>query len=232
MDALIALSSIIYIFWPLLIFIGIRELFVQQRGFLERIRYAFLKIFIFWLVWAILLGLLYRQGRKPILLLPEHLDHLMFFLLGGSAGIVTLGWGLSRWWKRHIRLSDYQTLEDLREMPADTFEALVAALFRAYGYDADIVGGSSDHGVDVLVTVDDDEKWVVQCKRYSGSVGEPVVRDLFGTMSHEGAQRAYLITTGVFTRQARDWAKGKPIVLYDGEALVKLIRRTNKRLKQ
>ena len=88
------------------------------------------------------------------------------------------------------------------------------------------MGGNGDHGVDVLVQTDEGEKWVVQCKRYSGSVGEPVVRDLYGTLLHEEAQRAYLITTGGLTRQAVDWAAGKPIVLYDGEGLVRLIRRT------
>jgi restriction system protein len=55
-------------------------------------------------------------------------------------------------------------------------------------------------------------------------VGEPVVRDLYGTLLHEEAQGAYLITTGTFTKKAQDWAAGKPIVLYDGEALLGLIR--------
>jgi restriction system protein len=57
-------------------------------------------------------------------------------------------------------------------------------------------------------------------------VGEPVVRDLYGTLLHTEAQRAYLFTTGSITRQAFEWAEGKPIVLYDGESLVRLIRTT------
>jgi restriction endonuclease Mrr len=48
-------------------------------------------------------------------------------------------------------------------------------------------------------------------------------------MLHEGAQRAYLITTGGITKQAVEWAEGKPIILYDGEGLVKLIRRAKKK---
>jgi restriction system protein len=58
------------------------------------------------------------------------------------------------------------------------------------------------------------------------------VRDLFGTLGHEVAQKAYLITTGSFTSQAKAWAEGKPIVLFDGEALVKLIQRTQLRKSQ
>jgi len=118
----------------------------------------------------------------------------------------------------------------LLTLTPDQFEKLIKDLFEAYGYQADLSGGNADHGVDVIVSGDEDDKWVVQCKRYSGSVGEPIVRDLYGTMLHEEAQRAYLITTGTFTAQAKEWALGKPIVLYDGESLIKLIRRTQKRI--
>jgi restriction system protein len=128
--------------------------------------------------------------------------------------------------KNRVRLQDARTLEDLLEMSPDAFEALIAKLFEAYGHQTEVQGGNGDHGVDVVVMTCEGEKWVVQCKRYSGSVGEPVVRDLYGTMLHEEAQRAYLITTGSFTRQATEWVQEKPIVLYDGEGLVKLIRRT------
>jgi restriction system protein len=82
--------------------------------------------------------------------------------------------------------------------------------------------------VDIVIHNGEGEKWIVQCKRYKGSVGEPIIRDLFGTMLHERARRAYLMTTGPITQQARDWARGKPIILYDGESLVKLIRRTQR----
>ena len=106
------------------------------------------------------------------------------------------------------------------------FEKLVANLFKANGHQAQVLGGSADHGVDVVVLSNENEKWIIQCKRYNGSVGEPVVRDLYGAMGHEGAQRAYLVTTGSFTTQAKEWAVGKPIVLYDGLTLVRLIKST------
>ncbi len=37
-----------------------------------------------------------------------------------------------------------------------------------------------------------------------------------------GAQRAYLVTTGRLTQAASDWAKGKPIVVWDVEKVVQL----------
>ena len=48
-------------------------------------------------------------------------------------------------------------------------------------------------------------------------VGEPVVRDFYGTTLHEKADRGILVTTGTFRNAAREWAKGKPLALEDGE---------------
>ncbi len=65
---------------------------------------------------------------------------------------------------------------------------------------------------------------VVQCKRFTGrrTVGEPQLRDLFGAMHAERAARAMVMTAGYFTAEARDWAKGKPIELWDIDRIVEL----------
>lgn len=227
-EAFIALFSILYTVWPLIFLFGIRALFTREKPFLTRFRIAIINIFIGWLVWAFFLGYLRWHGQTPYLIFSPLLDTWLFFGTGFLTGGFTLWWLISRWRKKRIRWEDAQNLEGLLAMEPDAFEALVAALFKAYRHETMVAGGNGDHGVDVIVKTDEGEKWVVQCKRYSGSVGEPVVRDLYGTMLHEEAQRAYLITTGSFTRQATEWAVGKPIVLYNGEGLVKLIRRTQK----
>lgn len=71
------------------------------------------------------------------------------------------------------------------------------------------------------------QKWVVQCKRYRGVVGEPILRDLLGAMLHERAQRAYLMTTGRISKNGREWVKGKPIIIYAGQGLVRLLNRVD-----
>ena len=58
-----------------------------------------------------------------------------------------------------------------------------------------------------------------------GTVGEPIVRDLYGTLVHENADYGWLVTTGGISRRAREWANGKPIELWDGQKLVELARR-------
>ena len=227
-----AVFSILYSFWPLMLLFGIRSLFRKDLSIPLRLLTGIRTIFFAWLGWSLILLLIYIDGRRPILFIDASLNYSLFFLVGIITGGISLTWLLTNWKHQRLSIADAQKLEDLFELTPEDFEAFIADLFQAYGYDAQVVGGNADHGVDVIVLTDQGEKWVIQCKKYAGSVGEPVVRDLFGTMGHEDAQRAYLITTGSFTQQAIDWAAGKPIVLYDGEALVKLLRRTQGRMSR
>ena len=229
MEAIVAICSILYLAWPLILFFGIREISSRKLTFWEKIIRGMTQVFIGWIVWSFFLAFIYWQGSDPILLFPKPVDHLLFALLGLISGGVSLSGLMYRWRKGRIQLADGRTREALLALSPEDFERLVAELFESYGHQAEVAGGTSDHGVDIIVQSIQGEKWVVQCKRYAGSVGEPVVRDLFGTLQHEEAQRAYLITTGSFTAQAQEWAEGKPIVLYDGEKLTTLIRRTVKR---
>ena len=100
----------------------------------------------------------------------------------------------------------------------------MAARFRELGYRVKTTGMGGDHGADLLAEKPG-ELAIVQCKRYrSGSVGEPVLRDLFGAMHDFGAQHAYLVTTGELTGAARAWAKGKPITIWESDHLARLAR--------
>lgn len=114
------------------------------------------------------------------------------------------------------------TLDDLQAMSPGDFEAWVQQLFRSRGYFANNTPDGADHGVDLWVVSPQGERAIVQCKRYRGVVGEPVVRDLYGVMQHESAPRGYLITTGSISAAARRWAQGKPIDLIDGPRLAML----------
>jgi len=231
MQALIAICSILYLCWPLIILFGIRSFFDKGLALWQRLSKGMTKIFLAWIVWVLFLLFIYSQDSTPVLLFPEALNYLLFGALGIFSGVVSLTTLVLNWRKSRIKLADARTLESLLTLSPEAFEQLAAELFTAYGHLAEVAGGNSDHGVDVIVQSAGGEKWVVQCKRYAGSVGEPVVRDLYGVLQHEGAQRAYLVTTGSFTSQAQAWAEGKPIVLYDGEQLINLIRRTVNRKK-
>jgi restriction system protein len=115
-------------------------------------------------------------------------------------------------------------LEELQTMTPSEFEECVAQrIFERQGYHVVNVRDTKDGGVDILVTDEHGRQAIVQCKRYRANVGEPILRDLYGTMIHAGAVHAYLITTAGFSSSACRWAEGKPMTLVDGPRLVTLV---------
>jgi HJR/Mrr/RecB family endonuclease len=101
------------------------------------------------------------QERQPILLISRQLNPLLFAIIGILTGVITLIWQVKRWRAQRIRLSDARTLEELMALSPKEFEKLIATLFKAYGHQAQVLGGSADHGVDILVLSNENEKWVV-----------------------------------------------------------------------
>lgn len=115
-------------------------------------------------------------------------------------------------------------LEQLQRLDPVEFEQFCGYLYERQGYKAHMTATSGDEGVDLLLTTGKRKK-VVQCKRYQGSVGQPTVRDMYGTMLHTKSVAAAVVTTGRFTRAAEDWAANKPIDLVDGHELMSWVNR-------
>jgi restriction system protein len=108
------------------------------------------------------------------------------------------------------------------------FEDLVAALFQAMGMKVMTTARSGDGGVDVQA-MDPDPirggKLVIQVKRYQHTVPPAPVRDLYGTMLHEGATKGIFVTTAEFGPSAQEFATGKPLALIGGRQLADLLAR-------
>jgi restriction system protein len=69
------------------------------------------------------------------------------------------------------------------------------------------------------------ETHLVQCKQWKAfKVGVEVVRELFGVMAAKGAVSGYVVTSGVFTSEARAFADGRNIELIDGTKLTRMIQ--------
>jgi len=123
------------------------------------------------------------------------------------------------------RLGAASRLPQIMALEPDEFEVWVGILFRLMGYAVYNTEDVADHGIDLVVVSEKVKRGLVQCKRYRGVVGEPVVRDLYGTLIHENAERGWLVTTGAISRQARAWSAGKQIDLWDGKMLEALARK-------
>jgi hypothetical protein len=76
-------------------------------------------------------------------------------------------------------------------LPSD-FEIQVASNLRQRGYEVLRTGRSRDGGVDIRVREPGGARIIVQCKAYQVPVGPAAVRELYGTLMHEGAQEGWL----------------------------------------
>jgi restriction system protein len=104
------------------------------------------------------------------------------------------------------------------------FELLVAEAFRRKGFTVRDQGGQGpDGGIDIVL-LKGNERFLVQCKQWRAlKVGVTVVRELYGVMSAEGATGGIVVTSGSFTEDAKEFAKGRNIKLIDGPVLQQLL---------
>lgn len=131
--------------------------------------------------------------------------------------------GLSR------RLRAQHSLEDLRSLSWQQFEQVVGEAFRQRGYAVLETGlGGADGGVDLVLTDGEGRQFLVQCKQYRASqVGVTVVREILGVVAARGAAGGRVVTTGHFTKDAVEFARGQAIELIDGAQLEAMVRAIN-----
>jgi len=132
-----------------------------------------------------------------------------------------------RFVEQHDILTNLESRPNLMDLTPTEFEELVANLFQKNGIEAKLTRSHRDGGVDV-VGFDSREilggKVVIQAKRYRHTVGVSAVRDLFGTMQHEGANKGILVSTAGYGPDAYDFAQNKPMQLIDGAELLYLLQ--------
>lgn len=162
----------------------------------------------------------------------EPLNTILFACSGLILLIGTLIWRRIKNKNFQMKANSLRQIEDFLKLSPREFEDMIVELYTRAGHKAKRTGATGDHGVDVVVEAKNGEKWVVQCKRWKGSVGEPIVRDLYGVVQHEKADKGIIFTTGYFTASAQEWTKGKPITLYGGNKLVEIWSRAKARQDQ
>jgi len=114
---------------------------------------------------------------------------------------------------------------DVSSLSWQEFERLVAQGFRQRGFQVTERGGAGpDGGVD-LTLARGHERFLVQCKQWRAQqVGVLVVRELYGVMAAEHVAGGYVVTSGSFTKDAKEFAAGRNIDLIDGTKLPSLLR--------
>jgi restriction system protein len=160
------------------------------------------------------------QFGKTLAMFGQYLVPLAFLI---GAGISAYG--------RHKRsalfasASASKSASAINAMTWQEFEMLVGEAFRRSGYSVvETGGGGADGGID-LVLRKDGEKYLVQCKQWRAfKVGVSIIRELYGAMAAAGAVGGFVVTSGVFTQEAKDFAAGRNIELVDGAELHEIIQ--------
>lgn len=119
---------------------------------------------------------------------------------------------------------------NMAEMPWEDFEHLIRELFSKYfsseNAEVKVTQASRDGGVDA-VAFDPDPikggKYIIQAKRYNIVVPVAAVRELYGVVVSEGADKGILVTTSDFGSDSLEFAKDKPISLINGANLLYLL---------
>ena len=120
--------------------------------------------------------------------------------------------------------------EILQNMDPYGFERLAQRVLREWGFSqVEVTKKSGDGGIDgtgkLKINGIFSFNVAFQCKRYSGLVGAPAVRDFRGSLT-TNIEKGVLITTGTFSKAAREEAASpgkQQIDLVDGEDFTNMI---------
>jgi restriction system protein len=122
--------------------------------------------------------------------------------------------------------------ENLALMHWEEFEQLIREIFEKEfsqnGGEVKITQASRDGGVDAIAFDPDPirgGKIIIQAKRYTNVVGVSAVRDLYGAVTNERANKGILVTTSNYGSDARHFAKDKPLTLLNGANLLHLMEK-------
>ncbi len=108
-------------------------------------------------------------------------------------------------------------------MSGQEFEQFMADLFRTAGYKVDVVGGTGDQGVDLLIKKG--RKLIaVQCKKYGRPVGNAAVSAVYVGATHYGAKQAWVVAPKGFTKGAVELAKSTGVRLMGRKGIDGLLR--------
>ena len=72
-----------------------------------------------------------------------------------------------------------------------------------------------DYGGDLIGRHRDGSKWVIQCKRYSGTVGNSAVQEVVAAKAHYGADKAAVMTNSRLTANAKKLAHENGVKVYE-----------------
>jgi len=142
------------------------------------------------------------SSQEICILLAEYVDKREFYLTVNSISSIT---------------------NSFDKLNGSDFERLLYRLFEALGYSVQMTGRTGDQGGD-LVATKGQERLLIQAKCYKDwKVGNSAVQEAAAARSHYDCNKAVVITTSVFTKEAAELAKTNGIDLISKNLLQKML---------
>jgi restriction system protein len=125
---------------------------------------------------------------------------------------------------------DRFTIELLKQISPQQFERLIADLYERMGYQARLTAQTRDKGIDIYakrLSGAGTESLAIQCKHYpNGVVGVEHARSLYGVIQDQPSiTKGVLITSGEFSKECKEFARGKRIELFDSNYVCGLLEK-------
>ncbi len=135
--------------------------------------------------------------------------------------IIVAIFGTAYYSYRRRRLQFFDSgMKQIDEMSGVMFESLLFEYFKAIGYKGYLTPVEADYGAD-LVLKKDSIKYVVQAKRWKDDkVGVEAVQQVVGAIGYYSADKALVITSSLFTKNAKQLAKSNNVELWDRNKLI------------
>ena len=112
----------------------------------------------------------------------------------------------------HIKAYFKKHPEDLYQLSPRKFEELVASIIKDMGFDVELTPATRDGGRDIIAYIRTGISSYlthIECKRYApdNKVSVDIIRSVVGVHHMRNANKSVIVTTGFFTKDARDEAK-------------------------
>jgi restriction system protein len=108
---------------------------------------------------------------------------------------------------------------DVDEMSGEQFEDVLAHLFELQGYTVELTPKFGDYGADLVLTAGS-ERTLVQAKCWSRQVGVKAVQEAAAGRPYWRCERALVVTSNFFGKEAKALAASNAVELWDRERLI------------
>ena len=127
------------------------------------------------------------------------------------------------------------SLELIQSIAWKRFEDLCQRFYEVKGIRSECTPLGPDGGIDVRLYQDDSGRAtaIVQCKAWGDSyVGVKPIRELLGVMVHEKVGKAFFMTSGKYSDEAKAFAAPNRITLIDGKMFLAMLLRLPETTRQ